>query len=231
MSRPLVAIPARFAASTSALRFGAIVTARALSEAVLRSGGEPVIVHPGEETGAALAHRVAFADAVVLPGGGDLEPARYAQQTTSPAVYDVDAVQDEFDLGLANWALAAGVPLLAVCRGMQVVNVARGGSLEQDMSGRDHRTVLHEIRTCPGSTIEGLIGARATVSCYHHQRIDRTGEGLRVVASAVDGTVEAIEQTEGTGWFLGVQWHPEDTADSDPAQQALFGALVDAARH
>jgi putative glutamine amidotransferase len=230
---PIVAIPARFSDSASAHRHRAISTARALSEAVLRAGGEPVTVHPwapgGSVTPEEVGARLAFADAVLLPGGGDLSPARYGQDVASDDVYDVDDEADAFDLAVARWAVEAGVPLLAVCRGWQVVNVALGGDLEQHMA-EPHRHVVHEVAVDQGTLLESVVGPRVQASCFHHQRADRLGGGLVPVARAADGTVEGVELQGARGWFLAVQWHPEDTFGSDPAQLALFRALVDAAR-
>ncbi|MEU9331821.1 gamma-glutamyl-gamma-aminobutyrate hydrolase family protein [Streptomyces sp. NPDC048290] len=234
--RPLIAVPARFAASTSALRYTAEVTARALTEAVWRAGGEPVTLHPHAPGGTAdpaeVAARLARFDGLLLPGGGDLAPHRYGATATDPSVYDVDDEQDAFDLELARRALTTGVPLLAVCRGLQVVNTALGGTLHQDMGGPDraHRHLRHLVAPAPGSALAALMGPdKADVSCYHHQRIDRLGTGLTVTARAADGTIEAAELPGAAGWFLAVQWHPEDTAAADPAQQALFDALTTAA--
>jgi putative glutamine amidotransferase len=234
MSRtPIVVIPGRFSTSASALRYRAVVTARALSEAVLRAGGEPVTVHPWAPDGAVtvdeVADRLRFADAVLLPGGGDLSPERYGQQVEHDAVYDVDHEQDAFDLAVAEWALGAGVPLLAVCRGTQVVNVLRGGTLRQHMDD-PHRHVVHDVAVDESSRLAAAVGARVTASCYHHQALERLGDGLHVVARAEDGTPEAIELDGHDGWFVGVQWHPEDTAETDPVQLAVFRGLVDAAR-
>ncbi|MEV0182168.1 gamma-glutamyl-gamma-aminobutyrate hydrolase family protein [Streptomyces sp. NPDC050625] len=230
MTRPLIAIPARFSATTSALRYAAEVNARALIEAVWRAGGEPLSLHPAD-TG--VADRLARFDGVLLPGGGDLAPHRYGATDTHDTVYDVDDLQDAFDLELARHALESGLPLLAVCRGLQAVNVALGGSLEQDMGGpdREHRHLAHPVRIRCGTLLERATGAeKADASCYHHQRVDRLGTGLTVTATAEDGTVEGLELPAAPGWFTAVQWHPEDTAHRDPAQQALFDALVRAAR-
>lgn len=230
---PIVAIPGRFSASASALRYRALVTARALSEAVLRAGGEPVTVHPWAPDGTVsaddVAQRLAFADAVLLPGGGDLAPTTYGQAVAHDDVYDVDEEQDAFDLAVAAWALGAGVPTLAICRGTQVVNVARGGTLLQDMDD-PHRHVVHTVAVDAGSRLASAVGPSVTASCYHHQSLERLGEGVHAVARADDGTVEAIELGGHATWFLGVQWHPEDTAATDPQQLALFHALVEAAR-
>ncbi|SPT58108.1 gamma-glutamyl-gamma-aminobutyrate hydrolase family protein [Actinomadura madurae] len=222
-ARPLIAIPARFSASASALRYTAEVAARALVEAVWRGGGEPFIMHPADPADAA--GRLARCDGVLLPGGGDLRPHHYGAADEHEALYDVDDQQDAFDLAVAAHALAAGTPLLAICRGLQVVNVVAGGTLRQHMEP-DHRHVVHRVAAEAGSLLARTTGTLApAVSCYHHQGIETPGAGLAVTARAADGTIEAMELPGARGWFLGVQWHPEDTT-SDPAQQALFTALV-----
>lgn len=231
--RPLIAIPARLCATTSALRFAAEVNARALIEAVWRAGGEPAGIHPAEPAEHDVAARLARFDGVLLPGGGDLAPHRYGAADAHDSVYDVDDLQDDFDLEVARRALESGLPLLAICRGLQVVNTVLGGTLHQDMGGpgRDHRHVRHPVSLAPGSALARITRAdKVEASCYHHQHIDRLGEGLTVSARAADGTVEGVERSGGTGWFAAVQWHPEDTAHEDPAQQRLFDALVGAAR-
>jgi len=233
MSRPLVLIPGRHSASASALRYAALVTARALAEAVWAAGGEPLTVLPALGANATpddVAARFAFADAVLLPGGGDLSPAHYGEDVTSNEVYDVDADQDAVDLAIARWAATADVPLLAVCRGLQVVNVALGGTLDQHMA-QPHRHTVRPLDVRAGSRLAGWIGAeRIDISCYHHQRIARLAPGLEPVAFADDGTVEAVEVAGRDGFALGVQWHPEDTAATDPVNGALFASFVAAAR-
>ncbi|WP_225858976.1 gamma-glutamyl-gamma-aminobutyrate hydrolase family protein [Streptomyces albicerus] len=231
-SRPLIAIPARFAASTSALRYAAEVNARALIEAVWRAGGEPVTIHPADPADTDVAARIARFDGVLLPGGGDLAPRRYGAADTHDSVYDVDDLQDAFDLEVARQALGLGLPLLAICRGLQVVNVALGGTLHQDMGGPagEHRHVVHPVAIRPGSLLEQAVGlGKVEASCYHHQRVDRTGTGLTVTARAADDTVEALELPGAKSWFTAVQWHPEDTAHHDETNQNLFDALVRAA--
>ncbi|MET8698168.1 gamma-glutamyl-gamma-aminobutyrate hydrolase family protein [Kitasatospora sp. NPDC058032] len=236
--RPLIALPARFSASVSALRYAAVVAAEALAEAVYRAGGEPFVMlpagpgAPGAAGAEEVAERLARCSGLLLPGGGDLDPAHYGEDSRHPDVYDLHAGQDAFDLALAGYALVAGLPTLAVCRGLQVVNTVLGGTLEQDMGGPglDHRHVVHPLTPLDGTLLARLAGpGDRVVSCYHHQRVARLGHGLRVTARAADGTVEAVELVEPAGWFLGVQWHPEDTAATDPAQQAVFDALVEAA--
>ena len=231
--RPLIAIPARFSATTSALRFAAEVNARALVEAVWRAGGEPLTLHPTHPADTDVAARLARFAGVLLPGGGDLAPYRYGATDTHDSVYHVDDLQDAFDLEAARAALDSGLPLLAVCRGLQVVNVAFGGTLEQDMGGPEstHRHVVHPVTLQPDSGVARAVGAeKLDVSCCHHQRVDRLATGLEATARAADGTVEAVELGTAPGWFLAVQWHPEDTAHEDALQQHLFDALVGAAR-
>ncbi|GGV37120.1 hypothetical protein GCM10010277_23480 [Streptomyces longisporoflavus] len=250
--RPLIALPQRYAASTSALRYEAVVTARALAEAVFRAGGEPFMMLPGPPDEAAA--RLARCDGLLLPGGGDLAPWRYVEGGAGSgervrvhgSVYDVDDAQDAFDLALARCALACGLPLLAVCRGLQVVNVALGGTLRQDMGGVGagsglglglgagagaHRHRVHSVRVASGSAVARAMGGveSVPVSCFHHQCVEVVGRGLVPSAWAADGTVEALELPGGEGWFAAIQWHPEDTAASDAAQQGLFGALIRAA--
>lgn len=231
--RPVVVIPGRFAARTSALRYSAVVTARALSAAVLAAGGEPLTMHPWAPGGAVcdaeVRRRLRIADAVLLPGGGDLAPRHYGG-VDHPSLYDIDEEQDAFDLAVARVCLADGIPLLAVCRGLQVVTAVRGGTLVPDMGEGSHRHVVQEVTVEPGSLVAQVLGTTtASISCYHHQCVQTPGTGMIAVAYTTDGTPEAFEMPDHPGWFLGVQWHPEDTADTDPVQARLFAALVAAA--
>lgn len=237
--RPLVVLPARFSATASALRYRAEVAAAKLVQAVYDAGAEPLVIHPevppgtaGDELDALVRDRIWMADGVLLPGGGDLA-AHWAGQRAHAAQYDVDDTQDAFDLSLARVALHDGIPLLAICRGVQVVNVARGGDLVQDLTdtlGADHRHLVHDIEIPADSPLRSVVpGDRMTVSCYHHQGLGRLGRSLRASAYAGDGTVEAVALHGHAGWYLGVQWHPEDTAGADAQQAGLFRAFVDAA--
>lgn len=233
-SRPLVIIPARFSDSASALRYDADVAPTKLLQAIWDAGGEPLVAHPTTPQPRIdeLADRLWMADAVLLPGGGDLSPRWYGQDP-HPSLYGVKEDQDAFDLAIARWAIQEKIPLLAICRGNGVVNVALGGNLIQDMAeatGRDHKELVHTIELTADTPILDMISdGRIKISCSHHQCIDELADKLVPVAYATDGTIEAVTLAGHEGWFLGVQWHLEDFADTDPVQQAIFEAFVAAA--
>jgi putative glutamine amidotransferase len=177
-------------------------------------------------------------DGLLLVGGGDVAPERFGSTERHPDVYGVDTERDEFEVDLVMAADRMGVPTLAICRGIQVMNVSFGGTLHQhlpDVEGFDrHRRpamagFMHEVKVAESSRLTEASGASA-LQCYsaHHQGLDRLGEALTPIGWAEDGLVEAIERPDG--WMVGVQWHPERTAAEDPSQQALFDALVARAR-
>ncbi len=232
--RPLIVIPARFSPNATALRYAAEVTARALAEAVFAAGGEPLSVHPYAPNLTidvdAARERIWFADGVLLPGGGDVA-ARWSGQQPHPSQYGVDEEQDAFDLAVVRAALADSLPLLAVCRGTQIVNVALGGDLVQDMDDTvgNHRNRVHDLDVDETSPLGKIVGARTAISCYHHQCIATLGAGLIPAAYSADGVIEAVTLQDHTGWYLGVQWHPEDSAATDPVQAEVFRHFVAAA--
>jgi putative glutamine amidotransferase len=153
-----------------------------------------------------------------------VDPGRYGAAEWHPTVGGVVAEHDEAELDAAHAALQAGLPVLAICRGLQVLNVALGGTLRQHVEG--HRGLDHEVHVAPGSRVAAAMGSlRPSVRSVHHQAVDRPGQGLVVTATHPDGTVEACELV-GDAWVVGVQWHPEDTAADDPANQGLFDAFV-----
>jgi len=233
-ARPLVAITARRLGETEKWpRSYATVSPRGYLDAVARTGAIPVLVDPvGDPTG--ILERV---DALVLTGGPDLDPAAYGQ-TAHEKTYGVDPAVDAFEHALVHEAIARATPTLAICRGLQLLNVALGGSLHQHIPddpgvaphgrpGEPNGGRAQEVSVEAGTMLAKVMGAtRVVASCHHHQAVDEEGDGLRVVARADDGIVEALEATETRGFLLAVQWHPEDTAATDPAQQRLFDALV-----
>lgn len=229
MGRPRIAILGRFTDSASALRYRGLVSSRALLEAVWAAGGDPVTLLPGgDEDALDWRTRLSGVHGVVLPGGGDIDPRRYEGDAEHGSIYDVDLVQDAADFSLAEYCLATGMPFLAICRGLHVLNVLRGGSLVVDMPS-NHRHLVQEIDLDPRARALGISSSRVTISCYHHQAIERLGEGLTVVGRAGDGTVEAV-LVDADSWAAGVQWHPEDTWEEDHQQVDLLQSLIEASR-
>jgi anthranilate synthase component 2/putative glutamine amidotransferase len=211
-------------------------------DVVVRAGGQPVLVPPVADElgpgppGAAASTGIdavcRMLDGLVLTGGGDVDPDCY-DQLPDPRTADTSACRDRLELEMLQWALDRGMPVLAVCRGLQVLNVALGGDLVQHLPDRTgseaHRPAAGAfgavvVTTEPGSHVHRLCGARLEVSCSHHQAVDRLGGGLRVTARSDDGTVEAAE-LDGDRFVVGVQWHPEE-----PGDVHLFEGLVAASR-
>jgi gamma-glutamyl-gamma-aminobutyrate hydrolase PuuD len=192
------------------------------------AGGVPVLLPPIADDVEVLERL----DALVLAGGADVDPARYGADRsprTGPAATD----RDDAELALLAGALERDLPVLAVCRGLQLLTVLRGGTLAQhlpDVVGNDAHGPSpgtygdNAVAIAPGSRLAGLVGTEATWACHHHQAVDRLGEGLTAVAWARDGTVEAVE-LDGARFVVGVQGHPEVGDDA-----RLFAGLVEAAR-
>ncbi|WP_405647722.1 gamma-glutamyl-gamma-aminobutyrate hydrolase family protein [Streptomyces uncialis] len=229
--RPRIAVIGRRAVSVSGLRFSGTIAAEAMGDAVFGAGGEPLILHGGPRGRLAeLPGRLAGFDGVLLPGGADLGPARYGREPHPMTRPDHDE-QDALDLAAARAVIALGVPALAVCRGMQVLNTVCGGTLLQHLDEDGpvpHVDAPHEVSVEPGSRLASVVGHRAfTVSSYHHQAVDRLGDALRVVAWASDSCVEAVEHTGAD--VLAVQWHPEDLFGTSRQDAALFGDLIERA--
>jgi putative glutamine amidotransferase len=203
-------------------------------DAIRRAGGIPVLLPPGEPHQTELLGRL---DAIILSGGGDMDPALY-RGNDHETVYMVDHERDRSEIELARHVLELAVPTLCICRGIQVLNVALGGTLIEHLPDEvgdaiAHRVpprhpTEHSIRVEPGSRLADIMEqTEATTASWHHQAIRRPAAGLDVVAHAPDGTIEAVEMP-GHPWLVAVQWHPELTAAADPGQQRLFDALVKA---
>ena len=209
--------------------------------AVQAAGGIPLLLTPHftPEVQAALWQRL---DGLILTGGGDIEPARFGEPG-HPSVDDVSPARDELELGLTRRAVTDDVPLFAICRGVQVLNVALGGSLVQDLPSEWPNALVHSQKaprhepTHPvkvmgeGTRLGRVLGSlEVEVNSMHHQAIKRLGEGLREVAWAPDGVIEGVEMAGDDRFVLGVQWHPEELVGHDQAARNLFAAIVEAAR-
>ena len=207
-------------------------------DAVRRAGGRPVLLPPGDADPEALLDDV---EGVLLCGGGDIDPAHFGGASGHDALYSTCLERDTFELALVAHCLARQTPTLAICRGLQVLNVARGGDLHvhlPDVVGeavahrisRDQHT-LHAVRIAEDSRLARLIGSGdVSVASWHHQAIARLGEGLRAVAWADDATIEAVE-AEGCPELVAVQWHPElQVGEPDGRQLRLFENLIARAR-
>jgi putative glutamine amidotransferase len=209
--------------------------------AVEQAGGVPVLLAPQLSAAArdALWSRL---DGLVLTGGGDVEPSRFGD-VAHPKTSLVSSDRDALELELVDRAMRDDVPVFAICRGLQVLNVALGGTLHQhvpDVVGEriqhsqpDKRHVrTHDVKVqMEGTRLGTIVGAsELRVNSFHHQAVARLGRALRDVAWAPDNVIEAIEHTDRGRFILAVQWHPEELVGDDMAARALFTAVVDAAR-
>ncbi len=228
---PLVAVTGRVAPVAENIRGEAFAAGQRYSRAVARAGAQPVIVPPVVESFDRLAEGLARFDALVLHGGGDVDPARYGERPAAEQLYGIVAEHDELEFRLVAAAIELDLPVLAICRGIQLLNVALGGSLNQDIGNEDHWHQHHALNVEPGSTVAKALGTERPQRCHsvHHQSLKLVAPALRVVGWADDGTVEAVELPDAR-FVVGVQWHPEDTAATDPVQQSIFDALVAAGR-
>lgn len=210
-------------------------------DAVIAAGGEPVLIDgTGPNT---VPETLAGFDGLLLPGGTDVDPAAYGGRP-HPAVDVAHPRRDAFELEAARVAKRSGLPTLAICRGMQVVNVALGGTLFEDIPDqyeapnglrlRHQQTpdfarhdTTHEVDIRQGSMLAGIAGASAIrVNSLHHQAVRRVAYGLEPVAHARDGIVEAFELRSEHPFFVGVQWHPEELVGTDGPSRELFSSFV-----
>ena len=236
-ARPLIGLTTyRQVSSWWAWERDAALVPAAYVDHLAAAGGWPLLIPPcdpaGDGPGAGAAGTLAALDGLVLIGGGDVGAARY-RCAPDPRNGGVSELRDASELALLGEALRIDLPVLAICRGAQILNVHLGGDLVQylpEVLG----TTLHQpapgafgdvtVTTCPGTTVNGIVGDRLRVPCSHHQAIATVGRGLAVTARADDGVIEAIELPDR--WFVvGVQWHPEERGGAP-----LFEALVAASR-
>ena len=235
---PLVAVTAtaRLVEGVERVRLNAAYV-RALEAA----GLVPIVVPPLAAPGSAVRVLDAVAG-LVLSGGEDVDPSRYGA-TPHPELGPVNRARDETELALLARARELGIPTLAICRGIQVLNVGLGGTLIQDLPSQRQDVAAHEVdderdsrvhgvRLDPASRLASILGVHSLgVNSIHHQAVDRLGEGMRVTARADDGTVEGVESDDPSWWMVGVQWHPEElTSTPEPWDRRLFAAFAAACR-
>jgi putative glutamine amidotransferase len=239
MVKPLIGIPTfhdTSAADRLPERFG---MSRPYITALEAAGAAPVLLPLalGAET---LRSVFSHLDGLFLAGGGDVNPACYGAPAHDKTD-DIDDLRDHTEITLARWALDADMPILGVCRGVQTLNVSSGGTLLQDVTSlvpgairhqyapeKPRSYVAHDLATVPQTRLASILGPEARVNSFHHQAVERAGEGLAVCAMAPDGVIEALEG-RGQRFTIGVQWHPEGLIHSDPTMLGLFEAFVRAA--
>lgn len=238
MSPPLIGVSGSIRTREGAERAG---VNGAYVRSIARAGGIPVILTPASGPGAA-APALARLDALVLTGGHDIDPGLYGERP-SPKLGPLDRPRDEFEIALFEAARAQRLPILGICRGLQIINVAMGGTLWQDLPSEHPTAVPHEtagaardarqhrVSISPGSVLERILGTRIlSTNSIHHQAIRNVASGLTVSARADDGIIEAVEDTATEGWLVGVQWHPEEFHHQPGGpDQRLFDALIRAA--
>jgi putative glutamine amidotransferase len=209
--------------------------------AVAEAGGLPVLI-PVAVDADTLHEIYASLDAVLVSGGVDIAPERYGAER-NPATQNADPGRDEAEITLVRWAVEDDHPLLGICRGNQVLNVALGGTLIQDIPSQVNNSLRHDIGSSePGghhahevdidanSRLAGILGAtHVPVNSMHHQAVDRVAPSLQVTACAPDGIIEGLEMPN-RHFILSVQWHPEEMVRVDDAMKPLFRAFVEAAR-
>jgi putative glutamine amidotransferase len=204
----------------------------------LESAGLIPLIVPPLSSDRAAAAVLDSVSGLVLTGGEDVDPARYGE-SRHEKVRSVNAARDATEASLVVEAKARGIPVLAICRGIQILNVALGGTLIQDIASQCDTTIAHdedgprdsrshEIVVEPGSLIAGAIGTeRCTVNSFHHQSVKDVADGMRVSARSPDGIIEGIESTDEDWWVMAVQWHPEEMTNSpEPWDRGLFKAFA-----
>ncbi len=236
MRTPLIGIPSFFDNSLPDKMPPRFAMSRPYINALAAVGAAPIIIplDLGDDIMRSIYDRL---DGLFMAGGGDMNPASYCE-AIYPKTEGLDLLRDQAELTLARWALADHMPILGVCRGVQALNIASGGTLIQDVTDmvphairhqyfpdKPRNYVAHDIDVVTDTRLAGILGSSARVNSFHHQAVKSIGPEFRVSAYAPDGVIEAIEHVNGT-FAVGVQWHPESLIDADTKMKALFEAFV-----
>jgi putative glutamine amidotransferase len=242
MSLPVIGISGHADQSARLPNLSLFAITQTYVHAVEQSGGGPVIIPPHTEQDK-LRAIFEHLDGLILSGGGDILPELFGEENGG-LLWRVDEQRDRSEIALAQWALAEELPLLAICRGVQVLNVATGGTLIQDIptqvsnalshsspvAGRPLPAIAHDVEVAAGSRLAALVGTgELGVNSAHHQAVKHVGTDLVITARASDGVIESLENP-GHPFCIGVQWHPEVMLESQPVMRRLFEGLVEAAQ-
>lgn len=235
--KPIVGVPSAFQEPEDEFGRGASVVPQSYLRALEVAGAAPLLI-PITERESTLRALYAHIDGLLLVGGVDIDPARYGE-SPHPALGKVDAQRDWVELTITPWALADGLPVFGICRGIQTLNVVAGGPLWQDITAQapealrhtyypDHpyNRLSHSVQLERGSRLAKILGdLEVKVNSLHHQAIKEMGAGLHATARAPDGMIEGIESNDGA-WVVGVQWHPEWLLEDVPRMKRLFEGFV-----
>ena len=229
---PRILLPGKLTSGATGVRGDSYSNGLRYAEAIARAHGVVLTVPPLAESLPDVESLIAAVDGVLIQGGGDIDPAHYGEVKRSDTVYGIVVAHDEFELAVVREAVRQDKPLLAICRGIQLLNVALGGTLHQDLgdvlSDREsHWDTYHPVTLTAGSRLALAMDTTSPQRChsYHHQALRDVAPELTVVARAPDNTFEAVEHRDAQ-WIVGVQWHPEDDAAATADQQTLFDGFV-----
>lgn len=236
ISRPIVGIPAASLESDGVLGGRACLVNQSFVRVLEEEGAVPIVL-PLVREEQTLRVMYGKIDGLLLAGGVDIDPS-YFGEAPHPKLGKVDAQRDWMELLVTPWALSEGMPILGICRGIQVLSVAAGGNIWQDIAAQksgamEHlyattsaNKIAHKVSIVPGSRLSDMFpSGELSVNSFHHQAVKDVGGGLTVTAVAPDGIIEAVEK-QGKSWVIGVQWHPEWLLDDNPAMRRLFKEFV-----
>ena len=228
----LILLPGKLSSGATGVRGDSYSNGLKYAQAIARGGGVVMTVPPLAESARHVASLVAAVNGILIQGGGDIAPERYGNSRRNETVYGIVDEHDEFEIAVVREALRQNKPLLAICRGLQVLNVALGGTLHQDIGDvlpdrESHWDTYHPIAVSEGSRLASALGTLTPehAHSYHHQALKDVATDLIVVARAPDGVIEAVEHRT-CDFVVGVQWHPEDDAATTKCQQGLFTDFV-----